>query len=68
MSINMNFIFRTLHETHEFVVIQGIKAMKTSVNVRQTKIFMSAGCNTMLTHYPEVDQTHYPEVEPKNSY
>ena len=30
--------------------------MKTSVIVRQTKMFMSTGCNTMLTHYLEVDQ------------
>jgi hypothetical protein len=28
--------------------------MKTGVLVRQTKTFMSTGCNTMLTHYPEV--------------
>jgi hypothetical protein len=29
--------------------------MKTSVIVRHTEIFMSTGCNTMLTHYPEVN-------------
>jgi hypothetical protein len=35
---------------------QRLKTMRTSVILRQMKIFMSIGCNTMLKHYSEDDQ------------